>query len=216
LRWSRREGFVRLGRHLDRLARSAALLGFAPGDPGAVRTLAARNLENHVGAHSGTGQDRRVRLEMRRDGAMTVASQALAPAARIPLLVGLASERTDAGDPFLRHKTTRRTLYEAAFARAAAAGQDEVVFLNRSGFVAEASRNNVFVWRDGRLATPPLASGLLPGVLREELLEKGEAVEENLRVEDLGAAGRWYLGNSLRGLQEARLAGPIAHAEDGA
>jgi para-aminobenzoate synthetase/4-amino-4-deoxychorismate lyase len=77
--------------------------------------------------------------------------------------------------------------------------------LNRAGCITEASRNNVFVEFKGRLATPPLASGLLPGILRRVLLESGEAVEKDLTEADLHQAQRWFLGNSLRGLREARL-----------
>ncbi len=51
------------------------------------------------------------------------------------------------------------------------------------------------------LLTPPLARGLLPGVLRAELIESGRAVERDLRPEDL--AGGFLLGNALRGLVSA-------------
>jgi para-aminobenzoate synthetase/4-amino-4-deoxychorismate lyase len=57
------------------------------------------------------------------------------------------------------------------------------------------------------LLTPPLSDGVLPGVLRQSLLESGEAIERSLRVEDLAQAERWFLGNSLRGLRPARLLG---------
>ena len=50
------------------------------------------------------------------------------------------------------------------------------------------------------------ASGALPGVLRAELLASGQAREAVLRPADL-VAGFW-LGNALRGLMPARLAGP--------
>jgi para-aminobenzoate synthetase/4-amino-4-deoxychorismate lyase len=53
------------------------------------------------------------------------------------------------------------------------------------------------------LLTPPLSLGLLPGVLRAELIEKGRAVESHLRPADL--AQGFFLGNSLRGLVPARL-----------
>ena len=48
------------------------------------------------------------------------------------------------------------------------------------------------------LVTPPLARGLLPGVLRETLIAEGKAIEGELTVADL--AGGFFIGNALRGL----------------
>jgi para-aminobenzoate synthetase/4-amino-4-deoxychorismate lyase len=117
----------------------------------------------------------------------------------------VARDALDAGDPFLRHKTTRRDVHERAFAHAVAEGRDEAVLLNRTGAVADASRNNVFVEREGRLVTPPLAAGALPGVLRAVLIAKGRAVEGRLALADLQQAERWFIGNSLNGLRAAAL-----------
>ena len=55
--------------------------------------------------------------------------------------------------------------------------------------------------RDGVLLTPPLARGILPGVLRAELIASGRAVEADLRPEDLRQG--FQLGNALRGLVSA-------------
>lgn len=197
LRWRPTGGFVRLERHLARLARSAAALGFAS-EPEAW----SRRLRNASVGWSGD-QDLRVRLELSRDGAVAISQQ---PAAASPerLRVRVSRRILDAADPFLRHKTTRRRDHDAAFAEAAAAGLDEALLLDRQGRVADASRNSVFVLRDGRLLTPAVASGALPGVLRAELIEDGRAVEAELRPEDL-AAGPFFLGNSLHGLRRAHL-----------
>ena len=86
----------------------------------------------------------------------------------------------------------------------AAIGAAEVVFIDEPGFVTEGSWSNIFVERDGQLLTPPLALGLLPGVLRAELIDKGRAVESHLRLADLESG--FFIGNSLRGLVPARLA----------
>ena len=53
------------------------------------------------------------------------------------------------------------------------------------------------------LITPPLADGLLPGVLRRSLIEQGRAVEAPLTLDDL--AGGFLLGNAVRGLVAAEL-----------
>jgi len=84
------------------------------------------------------------------------------------------------------------------------------VFLNERGELTEGSRSNLFVRRNGKLTTPPISSGLLPGILRGKLLESGECTEEVLYPHDLDTAEEIYLGNSLRGLIPAHLILPHA------
>lgn len=199
LRWS--GGYIRLPLHIERLAASAAVLGFR---------FQREQLLAHLGgaeASFSAGEDRRVRCELSRDGTLKITTASMPIAADGPIRVAIAGQRVDAGDPFLRHKITRRTVYERAFAEAAAQGCGDALLLNRQGFVTETSRSNIFVERDGVLLTPPLEHGLLPGVLRQELLEAGAAREAPLRLEDLQPAGCWFVGNSLRGLEIAQLAG---------
>jgi para-aminobenzoate synthetase/4-amino-4-deoxychorismate lyase len=101
----------------------------------------------------------------------------------------------------LAHKTSDRRFYDAA---RIAAGTDEILFVREDGRLTEGSFTSVFVERDGRLLTPPATLGLLPGVLRGELIEEGRAVEADLTVADLAAG--FLLGNALRGLMPAVLA----------
>ena len=199
LRWSAGGEFVRLPAHLDRMAASASRLGFAFDRAAAERDLAtlARRWLDAPG-------DRRVRALLASDGALTVTAEPLAAPPALPLQVGLATDRLDPGDPFLRHKTTRREVHERAFASAAARGLDEALLLNRDGAVADASRNSVFAEIDGQLVTPPVSDGALPGVLRAALIVEALAVEDPLSLDDLRGAQRWFLGNSLHGLRPAQ------------
>jgi para-aminobenzoate synthetase/4-amino-4-deoxychorismate lyase len=200
LRWSAGEGFVRLNRHLDRLSASAAQLDFGFDRAGAEARLvaAARAWPDQAG-------DQRIRLSLARAGGLTITRERAAQPLSRTLQLCVAHERLDAGDPFLRHKTTRRDLHERAFAQAAALGADEAVLFNRADAVADASRNSVFVELDGRLVTPPVAAGALPGVLRAALITEGRAIEGKLSLADLRGAGRCFIGNSLHGLRPARL-----------
>ena len=75
--------------------------------------------------------------------------------------------------------------------------------MNERGELCEGSRTTIFLERDGRLSTPALGSGLLPGTLRAELIAEGRAVESNLNLQDLATADAVYLGNSVRGLVRA-------------
>jgi para-aminobenzoate synthetase/4-amino-4-deoxychorismate lyase len=99
----------------------------------------------------------------------------------------------------LRHKTTDRAFYDAA---RAASGAFECLFRDPEGFLTEGSFTHIFVEEaDGRLLTPPLGRGLLPGILRERLIEEGEAVEADLRE----LPPEFYIGNDIRGLIRATL-----------
>ena len=73
-----------------------------------------------------------------------------------------------------------------------------MAFVDRGGFLTEGSFTTLFVDRGGTLVTPPLARGLLPGVLRAELIDSGRAIEGELTPDDL--AGGFFIGNALRGL----------------
>ena len=83
------------------------------------------------------------------------------------------------------------------------AGAAEALLVDPQGRVTEGSFTSVFVERDGVLLTPPLALGLLSGVLRRSLIEAGKAREADLTLDDL--AGGFLIGNALRGLVRARL-----------
>ena len=100
----------------------------------------------------------------------------------------------------LRHKTSDRGFHKEALAKA---GTYEVVFVNGEGFVTEGSFTNIFVERGGKLLTPPLSRGLMPGVLRRQLIEEGRSEEADLRPSDLRDG--LFIGNAVRGLIAAKL-----------
>jgi para-aminobenzoate synthetase / 4-amino-4-deoxychorismate lyase len=106
------------------------------------------------------------------------------------------------GAEFLVHKTTRRELY-AGFAKPADAF--DVILWNEAGELTECSFGNLAVQLDGQWLTPPLASGLLPGVLRAELLAQGRVKEARLTRDDLARAEGLAFFNSLRGWLPAQL-----------
>jgi para-aminobenzoate synthetase/4-amino-4-deoxychorismate lyase len=107
------------------------------------------------------------------------------------------------GDWRLRHKTTDRGFYEEALSVARGKGAREALLVRDDGLVTEGSFTNIFVEREGVLLTPPGSIGLLPGVLRAELLAEGRARETELTLADL--ADGFFIGNALRGLIPARL-----------
>ena len=187
-------GYWLLDRHMRRLAASAQHFGFVC-DETAIRAKLAE----------AAGRERlRVRLLVAHDGKLVV-SAAPQPRPDAVMHFVVSPTRLDSADPFLAHKTTRRQLYDREWAQyAQMPGADEVIYRNERGEFAEGSRTNLFVQMEGRLLTPPLSSGALPGVLRAELLAAGQAEESLLLPEDLDRATTVFLGNSVRGLVRAK------------
>ncbi|GAB4528892.1 MAG: hypothetical protein Tsb0019_30800 [Roseibium sp.] len=118
----------------------------------------------------------------------------------------LAQETTRSDDCFLYQKATHRAFYDdTRVGYQSGTGCQEVLFENENGYLTEGSYTTLFVRRNGRLLTPALRHGLLPGTLRAGFLERGLAVEADLTKADLGAANEILVGNSVRGLVRARL-----------
>lgn len=201
------------GYHLARLAASAAYFGFA---------YDATKVRDAIDAAIAEQPDNRlrVRLLLDEDGATSVtATPQPETAADAVMRYVISDTRLNSGDLFLYHKTTRRELYDREWKHYSdTLGADEVIYLNENGELTEGSRTTIFIERDGRLLTPRLAAGLLPGTLRAALIDEGRAVEAPLRIEDINSARAIYLGNSVRGLVRAeplvpRLSGDHRHQD---
>ena len=192
--------------HLSRLAASAAYFGFAY-DEEKIKAALKRTI-------GGRTERLRVRLLLDEDGEVSITAAELPPRDDKAVMRYVVSDtRLKSTDLFLFHKTTRRALYDREWQHfATTLGSDEVIYLNEKGELAEGSRTSIFIERDGKLLTPALGSGLLPGVLRASLLQSGRAAEAVLTLDDLNGAKSVLLGNSVRGLVRAeplvpRLAG---------
>jgi len=185
LRWDG-SAFPRLPLHIKRLTTSAARLGWP------VPTLGS--------ALSGLPEvPLRVRLTMDEAG-QTACETAPLPPTKPLWRAALHSARLTADDPWLGVKSTQRALYDTARA-SLPPDLDEWIFANERGEICEGTITTLFFDRGTGLRTPPLACGLLPGVLRAEL----GVPEEVLPLADLPDVRLW-LGNALRGLIPARLA----------
>jgi para-aminobenzoate synthetase/4-amino-4-deoxychorismate lyase len=187
-------GFFLLEGHLARLASSARYFGFHV-DEDRVRDALSAAVASAVGAM-------RVRLLVSREGAVSVDAQPFAPDAST-VRVAFSAEPVDSADALLYHKTTRRDAYERRAAERPDCG--DVLLLNERGEVTESTIANVVARIGGHMWTPPLECGLLPGVLRAELLRTAEVRERILHPDDLRAADAIYLINSLRKWRRAEL-----------
>ena len=213
LAWQPGEGLVHLDAHLERMAGSAAFF-MLPFDRAAAKASLDQALtDNPLACGS------RVRLSMAKDGHFqtVLAPAPTANAANSPAQadaspgqpVALAKTRVSPGNPYLHHKTTARAAYTQARAEVEAAfGQHtEPVLVNTGGDLTETDIANIVYRLKGRLYTPPERCGLLPGILRAELLEAGTIKERPLSKQELGKVEALYLINDLRGWRKAELKG---------
>jgi branched-chain amino acid aminotransferase len=65
------------------------------------------------------------------------------------------------------------------------AGAGEGLMLNEQGYVAECTGDNIFIIRDGRIITPPIAAGALAGVTRAVVFELAGQLGINIREENI-------------------------------
>lgn len=194
LHTTRSEGYRHLELHLKRLRASADYFGFAYAED-RVRDALEDALDELPldGAY-------RTRLSLTQSGQCVVQAAPLTPLpAQVMVVIGV--DPTDAADLFLRHKTTVRARYDAAWRGAEMKGAFDTIFTNTEGELTEGGRSNIFLKMHGCWYTPPLESGVLPGIMRNVLLADPQwaASERRLRLADLRAAERIVVCNALHG-----------------
>lgn len=217
---------VALAGHLERLRRSARVLRLPVPDRDAtwrrrvIRLVRRNGLEHDLAA---------VRLTLTRG----TGGDGLLPPARPRPTVLLTARALDPALPRLRRsgvrvellpfhpglagllagvKTTDYLTAMIGKQRARRAGAFEGIYTGADGEVFEGTTSNLFVVSGGRLATPPLAAGILPGVTRAEVLRiaraEGIAVaERRLRRRDLLGADEAFLTASTIGVLPIRAVG---------
>jgi para-aminobenzoate synthetase/4-amino-4-deoxychorismate lyase len=210
--WQPDSGYWLLEEHLARMAGSAREMRFSWPE-GRIR----QDLQQ--AAEAFPPRCMRVRLTLAKDGASGIAvhpcdSPGLLrlppkpPGAEVNLPeVGFSRQITVGDFPWLRHKTTCREIYDEEFAAGRDKGLYDVLLRNDKGEVTEGCITNIVVYGDGVYKTPPVSCGLLPGVMRQRLLQDAERPlrECRLSVADVQNAEAIYLCNSVRGLVRVAL-----------
>jgi len=189
-----------LGMHLERISQSAKELKIK------FDTNRARSLIQEACTPLDKQSIYRLRLDLSAEGLLSVKTAPIQNLQPGPILWAgdlLSSDTTmSSADRLLGHKVTRRKLYDQAWLAAEKLGAFDALFINEQGFVTEGGRSNVFVKKDGRWLTPPLASGCLPGVMRSIVLKdaKYQAIEQNITRSDILSAEEVIFTNALRGI----------------
>ena len=181
------------------MGEAAVHFGFACNVHTVRQELQIAALQCHTGAW-------RVRLLLSVNGSARAETFPLQPTPT-PVRLQLAHQplREAAGE-FCRYKTTRRAHYDA-FAPSQPGVFDTILY-NEAGEITECTRGNVAMLLDGQWVTPPLASGLLPGVGRALALRSGKVQETVVRLEAAPRVHAWAFVNSLRGWLDAQLVLP--------
>jgi para-aminobenzoate synthetase/4-amino-4-deoxychorismate lyase len=144
----------------------------------------------------------RIRLRLDSDGTATAEVEPLPPSCGVTELA-FSDQSVHSADESLFHKDADRSRYERL--RRARLDVDDVVLINEKGHVTETTRANLAILLRGQWWTPPLDSGLLPGVERARLVESGVLAERVLTPADVVAADALGLVSSLRGWRRAGL-----------
>ena len=186
-------GVALLERHLQRLRASAEYFGihFSETEARAMVQQACMQFAPNL-AH-------RLRLALDTQG-LRIQSGVLTPLPAI-VRIQLEPEPMYSGELFLRHKSSVRARYDAAWRAAEAVGAFDRIFVNERGELTEGGRSNIFLKLNGQWFTPPLSAGVLPGVMRAALLADPawHASERPLTPDDLRAAQSVVVCNALRG-----------------
>ena len=111
--------------------------------------------------------------------------------------------------PMVYHKTLNYGDCILEKRSATAAGVQERVFLNTKGQICEGAVSNIFFVRKNKIYTPQLSCGLLPGILREYVLENFEVNETVIYPEELMYYDECFVTNSLMGVMPVRQLGNI-------
>ena len=97
--------------------------------------------------------------------------------------------------------------------RAAAQGFDEPVFLNTRGQLTEGAVTNLFFVKNGRLITPALSCGLLPGTIRDYLVDRYDVEERVILPEEISDFDEAFVTNALMGMMPVCRFDSVAYGE---
>ncbi|MCL1587028.1 MAG: bifunctional anthranilate synthase component I family protein/class IV aminotransferase, partial [Actinomycetia bacterium] len=198
IRWA--DGWCSLDDHINRIEASAAYWSFDFDRPTLLRAL--EHLESELQSPS------KVRVVCGPGGEIDVAAQAAAirwargPGPSVePVTLTIDLDPIDDTNPRVFHKTTDRRAIMARTARHSES--DDILMVNRLGRITESSIANVAFLIDDEWTTPPLADGLLGGILREQLVRNGTLTERSITIREAIDADAVALVSAVRGWRPA-------------
>ena len=122
-------------------------------------------------------------------------------------MMDFSSVRRNETSPLTAYKTLNYGDCILENRRAHGEGMNERIFLNTKGQISEGTVSNIFFVRNGKLYTPDLSCGLLPGILREYLCETENVEETVIYPTELGRYEECFVTNSLMGIMPVKQLG---------
>jgi para-aminobenzoate synthetase/4-amino-4-deoxychorismate lyase len=177
--------------HLERLRKASRYFAF-PYDAEELR----QKIEAECQACD-VDQDYRLRISLSKSGKIELSRQILTPLSPHFCQAKLCLQEANLQQAFIYFKTTHRPHLNL--------GEQEKIYCNKSGELLETSIGNLVLKIAGKLYTPPIRLGILPGIYRQHLLETGQVEETVLTLADLAQAEDIYACNAVRGLYELSL-----------
>ena len=174
--------------HLGRLTKASRYFSY-PFNPEDLR----QKIEEECQACD-SHQDYRLRIILSKSGEIELSRQLLAPLSPSFCKAKLCLQEADLNQAFTYFKTTHRPHLNL--------DKQEIIYHNAAGELLETSIGNLVLKINGKLYTPPIRLGILPGIYRQHLLETGQVEEKVLTVPDLEQAETIYGCNAVRGLYE--------------
>lgn len=174
--------------HLERLIKASRYFSF-PFDPEDLR----QKIEEECQVCD-SHQDYRLRISLSKSGEIELSRQILTSLSPSFCKAKLCLQEADLNQSFTYFKTTHRPHLSL--------GEQEIIYHNVAGELLETSIGNLVLKINGKLYTPPIRLGILPGIYRQHLLETGQVEEKVLTVPDLDQAETIYGCNAVRGLYE--------------
>jgi para-aminobenzoate synthetase / 4-amino-4-deoxychorismate lyase len=186
-------GYYLLDYHIERIAKSARYFGW-PFDERKLREMLSRLLP--------VEKRFKVRLLLSSSGEIKIQkSVLLAKSTAIPIL-RIAQNSVHSDNIFLHHKTTHRSIYQAAQKNIKEC--DDIVLWNEFEQITETTICNIVLEKDNQMLTPQISAGLLPGTMRQHLLDSGIIEEAVLSKDDLFNCDVVYVINSVQGMRRAK------------
>ena len=177
--------------HIDRLRNAGRYFAYPFNPENLLQRIDAECQACHV------EKDYRLRISISKSGDIDLCCQELTPLSPAFCQAQLCLQERSLKTPFTYFKTTYRPHLTVA--------KQEKIYHNENGELLETSIGNLVLQIAGKLYTPPINLGILPGIYRQHLLEKGKVEEKVLTLEELAQAEAIYGCNAVRGLYKLSL-----------